>query len=61
MSKNNNGPVESTAMRDALLRAAIKHVDTPHARITPVIHEIVRASKRGAGTKRRQKYWSVTR
>jgi hypothetical protein len=60
-NKNNNGPVEATALRDALLRAALTSVETGSRRLPPVVHEIARAAKRGAGTKRRQKYWSVTR
>lgn len=49
-----------TAMRTALTKAALDAVES-NAPLSPLLAEVVKAVKRGAGTKKRKKMWSVER
>jgi len=54
--------VVSSAMRDALLKAAIQRVDSaPAGESLQTVATIAQAAKRGAGQKRRKTMWSVER
>lgn len=62
MSTIREDVVVSSAMRDALLQAAIKRVDSaPAGESLQTVATIAQAAKRGAGQKRRKTMWSVER
>lgn len=62
MSTIKDDVVVSSAMRDALLKAAIQRVDSaPAGGNLKTVATIAQAAKRGAGQKRRKTMWSVGR